>query len=783
MSFGLLNLTFITIGAAALALPIIAHLLSKRNFDVVDWGAMQFLELRRSAKRKLQLEQLLLLLLRMALIALVALAFARPWAEGGFLTSFITAPPRDIIIVLDGSHSMGWEQKADTPHTAARQWVHHFLEELNPGDTVGLIDARDQSRSVIDPPTRDFSLVRQQIDKLPLPSGSSNLADSIAKAAQALQRSSNSSREIIVLTDGQARCWHADDENIWLRYDDLLSQSTVKPRIWAVNVANNQSTDRNNFSVDALQLSRELTAIRYPIRVSTKVHYSGGTEPVNRRIYLEVDGQRVAEKTTQLRLHPNGEASIEFEHRFNTPGSHIISVVLDRDNLPGDDRADAALEVSQAIPVLLVNGDPQLDPVRNETHFAQLALTPSSNPTPWINANTVRWDQFRARDLIDKDALILANVIRLTEEQTTVIRQFVAAGGGLFIALGDKIDAAFYNESLFENGNGLLPASIKSIEQDQFAKLQGNRPVDSSLELPWLTRFRASNNGGFTDVRYTHWWKVLPAVPQNQIIRNDSNDNLPAAPKASAPVTAARLSTSDPLLITRNYGRGRVILMTAPLDADWSTFPTKHDYVSFLHEALFHLAAGKTIRNLNVGTPLLVPVPADLDIKNYAFYGPDATEHPPKSVIANGQRTFRMDNTILPGIYEFRSRQKSNADDEIAPHQYFVANFDRAESDLTPLGNTEIALLTEENRMAFIDTRKELAQQMHADGSRSELWQVLLLLFLIILVCEVLMTRHLVKGGHSIHTEEHPDHQQPEQQNETKHESLETPQPALTPDS
>ena len=93
MSFGLLNLTFVFIGLAGLALPVLAHLLSKRNFDVVEWGAMQFLELRKSTKRKLRLEQLLLMLLRMTLIALAALAFARPWAQGGFLTSIITGPP------------------------------------------------------------------------------------------------------------------------------------------------------------------------------------------------------------------------------------------------------------------------------------------------------------------------------------------------------------------------------------------------------------------------------------------------------------------------------------------------------------------------------------------------------------------------------------------------------------------------------------------------------------------------------------------------------------------
>ena len=597
-------------------------------------------------------------------------------------------------------------------------------------------------------------MVRHEVDTIPAPAGSSDLSDAVVKAAQILAGTGNVSREIVVLTDGQARCWHAEDENSWLRYDDLVSQTSIKPRIWVVDVAGSRSKERTNFSVDRLQPSRELTALGYPIRLSTKVHYSGGTEPVNRRVYLEVDGQRIGEKTMQVRLQPGGQTSVEFEHRLYSPGSHVISVVLDKDNLPGDDRAEAAIEVSKAIPVLLVDGDPQLDEVRRETHFAQLALTPPSNPDPWVATKVVRWDRFTADDLQQVTIVVLANVIRLNDEQIAAISDFVALGGGLFVSLGDKIDADSYNDKLFKAGRGLLPGSVISIEREEFAQLQGVRVVNSSLEIPWIARFRAVNDGGFTDVRYTQWWKVKPAQPRDQLPNpNDQtqdNPNTVLSPNVSDPVIVARLNTSEPLLISRNYGQGRVLMMSAPLDADWSTFPTKHDYVSFLHEAVFHLAAGKTIRNVDVGTPLTLPAPDDFDDEAYVFFGPDKTEHSPMLTEKNGRYFVRMDDTILPGIYEFRQKEDADAAGRKALRQHFVVNFDRAESDLTPLGNSERLLLTENERMAFVDSLDELTEAIHSEGSRSELWQILLLLFLVILICEVLMTRHLVKGGHSI---------------------------------
>ena len=60
---------------------MVIHLLSRRRATVIDWGAMQFLELGRRARRKFQLTELLLMLGRMALLGLVALALMRPfWA-------------------------------------------------------------------------------------------------------------------------------------------------------------------------------------------------------------------------------------------------------------------------------------------------------------------------------------------------------------------------------------------------------------------------------------------------------------------------------------------------------------------------------------------------------------------------------------------------------------------------------------------------------------------------------------------------------------------------------
>ncbi|MGH7129003.1 MAG: vWA domain-containing protein, partial [Planctomycetaceae bacterium] len=428
---------------------MLAHLLSKKRYDVVSWGAMQFLELGRNARRKLRLEQILLMLVRMGLIALIALGLARPWVKGGFLTNLVSHQPRDVVLVIDGSYSMGWEGRAATPHHDAVAWANRFLEELGPGDTVAVIDAREQPRFVIESPTRDFRRVRKELSELPPPAGSSDLADATARAVQILSRTTNPARDVIVLTDGQAYPWHASDENLWLRLDDLRKQPAVKPRVWVVNVGEEYSTKQTNFAVERLELSRELTVADFPIRIQTKIR-SSGEEAATRRVYLEVDGQRLKETTLTVQIPPAGEATVEFEYRPPSIGSHVVSVVLDDDPLPGDNRADAALAVTEALPVLLIDGDPQPDPARSETFFAQAALSATGNDTPWVAARVVRWDAFQSADLDGVEAVLLANVPALTETQAAALTEFVGRGGGLFVALGDRVDAAEYNRRLYQ---------------------------------------------------------------------------------------------------------------------------------------------------------------------------------------------------------------------------------------------------------------------------------------------------------------------------------------------
>ena len=66
VSGGVLN-ALMLLGLLGVALPLLIHLFNRRRDQVIDWGAMQFLDLGRRAQRKIRLTELLLMLARMAI--------------------------------------------------------------------------------------------------------------------------------------------------------------------------------------------------------------------------------------------------------------------------------------------------------------------------------------------------------------------------------------------------------------------------------------------------------------------------------------------------------------------------------------------------------------------------------------------------------------------------------------------------------------------------------------------------------------------------------------------
>ncbi len=731
MGFDLLN-PWMLAGLAGVALPILAHLLSRKKYDIVEWGAMQFLELDPNARRKLKLEDLLLLFIRILLIALLALALSRPWISGAWLGRFGSHQSRDVAIVLDGSYSMNWQGADATPEHTARQFVQSLLDTLYPGDTVTLFDARDRTRLVIGP-TRDFRRTLKLLEELPPSSGSANLAQAVLQATQLLARTTNLQRDVVVLTDRQGKSWQPEDDAAWKRLDELRTLATMPVRIWACDVATDDFGQAANVTVERLTLSRETTVIDAPVRLKTKIRQTGGQGVRNAKVYLSIDGERLNDQTLQVRLPEQGETSVEFEPRFTEAGSHVVTVSVDDDALPTDDRSDAVVVVRDGLPVLLINGTPANDPVKRETFFAETALA-ADQGQPWIRANVQTLAETDFTKLSPYAVIVLANIPGLDDEQAAALEQLISSGGrAVLVACGDQSQPDNYS-AWFADGKGWLPCRLDSVAEDTAAELRGVHVSNESLELPWLVPFRSDQGGTLTEARFAKWWKVRWDVPPNE-----------GEEKPVAPVSGGRLNTGDPWLLFRKHGRGTVAVLTSTLDADWNTLPAKTDYVPWLHELLFFLANSEATRNVEAGQSLILNLAEDLTANDFLVRTPTGEELPAERGGDKVQRVARFAESELSGVYRFERKDEA----ERAQHrpEFFVVQTDRGESDLTPLTDGQRAVLTAGQRLTFVSDLSELSTRMTADSTRAEIWWLLLYVFLAVLLWETWLTRRYVRGG------------------------------------
>lgn len=785
---------WLLMGLAGIALPVIAHLLSRRRFDVVAWGAMQFLNPSRKTRRRLKLEELLLLLLRIGLITLIVLSAARPWMPGGWLMGYRSAGSRTVVLVIDGSNSMSRSDGVSSVHQTAIRRATEFLQTLGTGDTVALIDARDQPRAVIESPLRDHRAVEQQLRALPAPAGACAIQPALEKALAILGRSSASAREILVFSDRQGNSWRSTEDAEWARFDELIKLPAVRPRVWVVDASAQLSTARRNLAVGRLEVSREITVPGFPLRLRTIVR-NDSDNAVSVPVRLLLNNQPLAGELQTLNIPPRTETRVEFEHALRQEGSHLLSVEaeLPDDAIAADNRSHAAVHVTRSLPVLLVNGTPSAIPAERDTFFAELAFASTDAGDPWVSARVVDAAELRPDDLQQAATVVFCNVSRLPPAVAAALPEFVSQGGGVLVACGSQTTPETFAACFTQSGL-LKPLTVLRNRQAPPQAADPVRVAPLSIQPGWLERFRSDPARSFLKTTFAEWTQIqittppavsgtaspaAPAPPAAPMTTAPAAATAPApanAIKPGQPVVLAQLTSGDPLALEVPVGDGTVIVLTAALDRSGSDLPTRSDFVPFLHEAVFRLASSRSRLNVNCGDPLLVQHSAL--VKNSAAPQADATSAttpadpgnppaPPETATAQSEEPPEFRWTLPGGTEETTTAAKEGSlwigtfTDSLVPGIYsstlqaperlterLVVNYDHAEDQFVPLSPDDTARLATNDRVRFTESLTELTERMYGGESITELWALLLTLFLLFLVLELLLTRRAILRGY-----------------------------------
>ncbi|HEY2899836.1 MAG TPA: VWA domain-containing protein [Polyangia bacterium] len=652
------------LGLAAAVLPWLIHRIGHRRANPVPFAAMELLlraERQVSARRRLR--EILLLLMRTAIAAALPLVFAKPYTEIRSDLPPTTALPQAAVIVLDDSASMRRTRPSDgTPlFDRARQRARGLLDNLAPESDVALVLASEGVATPVPEPTVDRARMLAALDAVTCSARRADFTGAMHKAAQVLAAAQRPERIIYLITDLQAAGWEGGTG-----LPDGDGGGSV-PGVVILDV--NQGVAWPNRAV--VDLTAEPAPEAGPLGVAVVAEIANfGVEPVNNLgITLRLDGAPVAKGFVDLPA--SGRARKRFLHALAAGGSvHEAEVEIDHDRFPLDDRRVTRVEISRGLRILIVDGDPRTVRTEDETFFLEAALRAGGSS---FSITTALPDELSSRTLAEYGSIFMANVARPSSDVAAALIQYVETGGGLFISVGDKVDADAWNQEL----GRILPQPLglkrtasarpgTGVDGETVDLRPAERLAPFDRRHPLLTGFPPRGDG-LSSARFFQFMLLAPT---------------PDTPNRSV---VLRYENGAPALVEAEVGRGRVLLLTTTVDREWTDLPIRPGFLPLMQEAARLLAgapSGEAVAALTVGQKREIPL--GVDDRRIEVIKPNGESRwlvpEPRPGDRKPTRAVLFTETDEPGWYRVRGAHTDGSQLD-RPDDSFVVNLDPRESD------------------------------------------------------------------------------------------------------
>ncbi|MEM1082616.1 MAG: BatA domain-containing protein [Verrucomicrobiota bacterium] len=598
-------------GLAGVAIPIIIHLVRRQAARPIDWGAMRFLmDSLVVRRRKMEWEDLVLMAARCLLLALLALALARPFVPpdskvpwlfvlpagllgvallgGSFVLSsarlrwwlriasvgmllgaaalvvmekhlnlkrFEASGRRDVALVIDASSSSRLRAGGGTVFEALLDEAREVVKEAPRGTAFAVILGGPAPEALTAAPLTHRADVLGVLDALEPVGGTFRAHEALGAATLALAEGTNASKEIVVFTDVQRHGWRFENPGAWDGLGEVWEE--MEPRLLLRRHAVPSSF--RNVALSEVDFSREVIGTDREVAIRVTVENSGDEAVTPGAVELEVDGKAVGSEPVGL-LVPGQSETVSFRHHFRDAGPAVVRARTEaNDDLVVDDRAERVVAVRRTLSVLLVEGNPSGGFFERGAGYASLALAPGAadGGDYLMDPEVVPATRLVPDDLDGRDVVVLADVARLPAATATVLANKVAFGCGLLLITGPRAEKEFFNGWSGPAGSVLpLPLTEEMVEID------GVEPAGATFiheSLNWVT-----DEGDIHDALIRRWWRT--------------------GNPAEGAAQGAALSNGDALIGSRTYGNGRILQVTAAMDARAGNLPAKRSFVPLIHE-------------------------------------------------------------------------------------------------------------------------------------------------------------------------------------------------------
>jgi hypothetical protein len=585
-------------GIAAVAAPILVHLVRRTRARKVEFPALVFVrQVPQRTIRRRTLQNLLLLILRCLAILLIVLAFVRP-----FFTGRSAAKENDsggtTVILVDSSLSMRREQM----FAAALRQAESSINDMRSDERLALMTFGNRYE-VINRFTTDKSKLISALSSLKAGWEATDYEQALRGAESLFSEVKTAGRKrIVLISDFQASGWNQANATFKLASETQLMTLDVGGNAPPANVAITRVEARGLvFGQKYLEnLAVHISNFSDAPRDHLLVNFQINDQTVEKRdITLNARDARVVEFTGFNLTEGANRCAIEVAGGDFAPDNWFYFTI--RREVPGK-----ALIIESA------------SRGRSESFYLQSALG-MNQELPYTF--TLKTAGAVDPGTISEYALVILNDAgSLSPALSESLRKFVEAGGQIIISAGPRTESDSFNRSL----EGIAPATLREAVQTKSG--ESAAITDVKFEHPIFEVFRQS--GRLAAARVVGYFR--------------------SEPRPNATVLA-RYEDGSPALVESSAGKGRALLFTSSLGPSWNDLPLTPLYLPFVHQMVRYAARREEGSWYALGQTFRVP--------SESQKGPPAVDSPAGTRLTENRLT--PDGELLvtgrePGFYRLR---------------------------------------------------------------------------------------------------------------------------------
>ena len=678
----------------AVGLPLLIHLLNLRRPQKVAFSTLAFFqELKNTTIRRIRIKRYLLLILRLAAIACLALVLARPFLPPAFSGGGNSQAPALNAILLDNSISMSRIGKQGPLFDYAREIIgkiegsakdeDRFMLQLTNGEgEYGNILSRSNLMKTLQEAevekTGDFTLNRL-----------SGLIESVREAPY-------QNKNVFFISDGQ------------LSQLDQLKDLEVEGATFSIIDVGDVKVQ--NTMVAGISTSTNMIGANIPFTLNVELANLGDVPAVNQFVSLEFEGQNAGQYPVELAA--DERKTFTFEITPSQTGSSQGKLFIEGDEFQPDNTYYFSVQVPENRNILWVS---EKSPAPDFISYTGAMLQVAGENDAQLSYQEESTEIFETVDLNEFDAILLDGVESVPEYSFQALQDYVQNGGGLMFFPSESGNLVNYNDLLSQFNAGRFAGL-----QGEYASFNAVATADELLEdhpaFSGLFEREQNDPLRFTNPDIYYYFKLLTG-------NTGTGFNL------------LSMNNGDVLVHEKRFGEGRLIVAAIGNDPGWSNFPVKPLFAPFYYRILLYSASSDQGGFANHQLGNTFSWMGNINGDNAVIEVGEDEIMPTVDIVSSGIRLRYPAEEWTPGWVRVTDQTRN-----------FIlsANLSSAESDFSETDEQQLERLAEDAEISWVEaadlSEEELTNEIMASGFGKEIWHWFMMAGLLFLIVESIVS-------------------------------------------